>query len=647
MAFPGVQRGQSLFSFCVRPSLDGKGNLMAVLDSILEIDLDEKSVSFSPFPEDRPGCRLSGRGYNVAHLLETVPAGVDPLGPENVLLISCGLLTGTKAPASSRIQINALSPQTGLLGSSSVGGNFGTYLRRSGIQAIVVRGRAPAPVYILIDGARIEIRQAATLWGRDTVETNHWIQQDIEDAKASILSIGPAGENAVPFACIMTDRDHAAGRTGMGAVMGAKHLKAVVVKKQASAHTASSLREREIINEYVQRIRQSPQFKTLSTHGGAGYVKWADDMGILATRNYQANRYDAADRVDGQNLTRYKRRSRGCPRCPVLCKAELFFDEGSHKGTAGVRPEFETMVSFGPKCGLDDPGAVVELDNLCGRLGLDTISAGGVIAFAMDLYERGILTSGDTGGLALTWGNQETMATLIGRIARLEGFGAVLSRGVHGASRIIGRGSQHFAPHVKGLELCAYHPDGLMGTALAYAVSSRGGDFNYIYPSLEYTWTPERARKELGDEKAVDPRSTRGKGALIKRAMLVNIIFDCLGICKVPALSLLQTFDLQNEARLANLLTGRDMDVDFLYREAERIANMERLFNIRHGAGPKDDCLPAMFFEKSPSPGGKPLKQPDWLKPMVQDFYNAMGWTEEGIPTAGTMQKFGLQQENG
>jgi len=618
---------------------------MTGLDSILEIDLTTGEWTRSPFPKDRPGCRLGGRGFNVSYLLDTIGKGVVPKGPDNVLVISCGLLTGTKAPASSRIQINALSPQTGLMGSSSVGGRFGVYLRRSGIQAIVIRGRAAAPAIIMIDRDRIEILPAGTLWGRDTLDTEDKILQDLNGARASILSIGPAGENGVSFSCIMSDRDHAAGRTGMGAVMGAKRLKAVAVKKSAGRTVPRSTREKEIINDYVNRIRQSPEFKTLSVHGGSGYVKWADDMGILATRNYRSSRYEAADRVDGRNLTRYKRRARGCPRCPVLCKAELHFDEGPQKGTSGARPEFETMVSFGPKCGLEDPEAVVQLDNLCARLGLDTISTGGVIAFAMDLYERGILTGEDTDGLDLTWGNAAAMYVLIEQIAQKKGFGALLARGVQKAARVIGRGAERFAPHVKGLELCAYHPDQLMGSALAYAVSMRGGDFNYIYPSLEYTWTPDKAEQALGDARAVDPRSTRGKGVLIKHAMLVNIIFDCLGICKVPALSLLKTFDIQNETRLANLLTGRDMDVAFLFREAERIAQMERLFNIRHGAGREDDRLPAMFLQKSGASDQKAPRESDELGYMVQDFYMAMGWSPEGVPTPETLGRLGLMEK--
>jgi len=609
---------------------------------IVHIDLSLNTQSRFPSAEKDLGTSFYGRGFNVAYLLHHLPPQADPLGPENILVISCGLLTGTAAPSVSRIHISALSPQTGLLGSSNVGGNLGIHLRLAGIQSLIITGKAAKPSYLLIQENSLEIREAEALWGLDTWETMEKVRRTLAGEKLGILSIGPAGERMVPFACIMADRDHAAGRTGMGAVLGSKHLKAIVVKRSAPVPKPHSAQERAAVARYVQQVRQSPEFKTMSKHGGAGYVKWADDMGILATLNYRSNHFAAAERIDGKNLSPYKRKSMGCYRCPVQCKAELLFPNGNGKRTSGVRPEFESMVSLGSKCGVEDPKGIVRLDNLCCRLGLDTISAGGVLAFAMDLFDHGILTREDTGGLDIRWGDVAIMERLLRDMASRKGFGAVLALGTRDAAWSIGKGSDRYAFQVKGLELSAYHPSYIMGTALSYAVSTRGGDFNDFFPSVEYIWSAERAAKELGHAGAVELSSIHGKGALVKRAMLVNITLDCLGLCKVPSLSLLGAYDLELESDLASNLTGRPVDPGTLFHLSEKIVHMERLFNIRHGLTPENDRLPEMFFEQNTPRNPHSPESRDWLQPMVQDFYRVMGWDHNGIPKQKTLADFGI-----
>ncbi|MBW2656694.1 MAG: aldehyde ferredoxin oxidoreductase, partial [Deltaproteobacteria bacterium] len=444
---------------------------MAFVGQILEIDLSAGDWKFLPYPDDLQWKYLSGRGFNVQYLYNNMPADADPLGPENILLFSCGLLTGTAAPASARLHINARSPLTGLLGSSNIGGNFGAKLRSSGIQSLIIRGKSPEPVYLWIDGDKIEIRNARSIWGLDTWETDEQLKTKLGSEKLEIMTIGPASENGALFGCIMTDRDHAAGRTGMGTVMGSKNLKAIVVKEpKKKILFRASENGHEAIKRYIWQMKNSPHYKDIKKHGGAGYVKWADDLGILATRNFRENTFEAAGQIDGKNLEKNITRTRGCYRCPVRCKAELEFPEGKLKGRKAVRPEFEPMLSLGSRCGLTDLETLVYLDNLCSRLGMDSISAGGAIAFAMDLFDRGILTPEDTGGLELSWGNGQAMEVLIKQMAAGEGFGGILAKGVRQAARIIGRGAENYAPHVKGLELAGYHPDNIMGTALGYTV---------------------------------------------------------------------------------------------------------------------------------------------------------------------------------
>jgi len=609
------------------------------LGDLLRIDLSDSSVSRAPFAVQDAKHLLGGRGFNVAYLYEHLPAGIDPLGPDNRLLFSCGLLTGTRAPTASRLHINALSPLTGLIGSSNIGGYAGAWLRSTGILSLVVLGRASTPVYLYVSDAGLEIRDAAPYWGRDAFDTQDRIAADLNDKRLQILSIGTAGESGARFACIVTGRDHAAGRTGLGAVMGAKRLKALVIKK--GPHKPFDDRRQSsdnCINAYVRQIKQSPDYDTFSRYGGAGYIKWADDMGVMGTRNYRQRRFDRVDQVDGRKLMASRVRSSGCFRCPVQCKADLKFKKGSLKGQTATRPEFEPMINLGAKCGLADLQAVVRLDNLCTRLGLDSTSAATAIAFAMDLFERGMLDEAQVDGLTLHWGDADCMDALIRQMAAGEGLGAILAQGVRRAAEMIGGGAHRYAAHVKGLELTAYHPAGILGSALGYAVSSRGGDYNNVYASLEHRWPAQQGADAFGSADAVNTQRSRGKGRLVRRAVLVNIIVDSLGLCKVPTLSLLGTFDLENEAALTSAITGLGLHADDLFRIGARVAAMERLFNLKHAPDMDADRLPDMFFRD-----GDNVLTPAVLQQMIGDFYAAMGWDEEGYPLTETLTELGIQ----
>jgi len=610
---------------------------------ILDIDLTTETWKLSEYPKDLARKYLGGRGFNVHVLYDQLPVNVDPLGPENLLIFSCGLLTGTAAPSSARLHINALSPLTGILGSSNLGGNFGPRLRSNGIQSIILRGKSTQPVYLWIDGDAIEIRNAKSLWGLDTWETEDRLKAKPGGDKISLLAIGPGGENGALFGCIMSDRDHAAGRTGMGTVMGSKNVKAIVVKKQRpKVPSASDGKLNATIQRYLGQIKASPHYAGTSKYGGAGYVKWADDLGILATRNYRENTFEAAERIDGKNLKDNITRRRSCHRCPVHCKADLEFTSGKYKGMQAVRPEFEPMLSLGSKCGLSDLDTLVFLDNLCSRLGIDNISAGNAIAFAMDLFERGIISLEDTGGLDLTWGNGDVMETLIRQMAALKGFGKILAKGVRRASQLIGRGADHYAPHVKGLELAGYHPNNIMGTALGYAVASRGADFNDVFATLEYKWLPDDGTKAPGASKIANLKSIHGKAELVRKSMIIVTVLDSLGLCKVPAICLICAYDLVGESEVAAAITGWPVDASALFISGERIVTLERLFNLKHGASAADDRLPDMFFEKDYNAGEEPSKPHTWMEPMIKEFYDVMGWDQQGQPTPEKLADLGI-----
>ncbi len=607
---------------------NGSRYIMNIAGNIITIDLSAGVVTTKPLDESVIQRYLGGRGLNAWLMRDLVGPEVDPYSPDNVLILGSGLLTGSEVPASSRLQLAARSPQTNLLGASNVGGYFGALLRRAGYQAVCITGRADSPVYIWIDAHGAEIRDAAHIWGLETQQVQPALGIDPD---AVSMSIGAAGENLVRFASIITSDGHAAGRTGLGAVMGFKRLKAIAV-----AHTPPPRSKRNGngslgMRDYALAIRQSERYELYSTYSNAAYFHWTHDTGLLGTRNFQTARFENADRLDGKKFMRYVKRPKTCHRCPVHCRAEIQIDYGRYARLIGDRPDIEPLMAFGPRIGSDDLEAVLYLYNLTNQLGVDVISTGGVVAFAMELFERGILTLDDTGGLALEWGDIDAVITLIQQIARREGFGRVLAEGVRDAARLIGRGAERYAYHSKGLELPGYEPRGAQGTALSFAISNRGADYASIYPSLEFFWTPEQARQAFGTEKAVDPLSPAGKGALVRHAYLVSAVLDALGMCKVPVLSVMGDFSLEPEAALVSAVTGWDFTPARLFEIGSRIVSAERRLNLSYGMSREDDTLPDMFL-KTPLDAGPAKGKTVALAEMIRDFYAVMGWDSDGNP---------------
>lgn len=603
---------------------------------IIDVDLTNHHIDTRAFTEQMALKTLGGFGYNMEFLYTNLEKGTDPMGPENILMVSLGLLTGTAAPSSSRVHINALSPLSGLIGSSSMGGFLGSRLRSLGIAALIIRGASAKPVYLDIDKREVRVAEARNLWGMDTRQTNAALKSLVGDEKAEILTIGPAGENLVRYACIMAGIDHSAGHTGMGAVMGSKLLKAICVRG-ASRGEKTPPQAMQAVKEYIKSIRNSvSRYRDYSQLGSSGDLQELNEMGLLGTRNYRSLQLEGAERIDGRNLKSYVVRNITCPGCVVHCKAEVELKEGKYKGFRGGRPEYETVIDLGALCDLTDPDALMYLSNLCNILGMDTISTGSVIAFAMDLYDRKILSKTEINGIDLTWGNADAMEEMMKRIAARQGIGDILADGVFRAAQKIGKGAEKYAYHVKGVELYGSDPRGMMGTALSYAVSMRGGDFTSVYPVPEFRYTQERAEKEFGTRQAVDRLATGGKGALVRYCLLVSSVIDSLGICKVPALTIAGNYDLEKETRLVRALTGLDLSKQRLLYIGERIVNIEKLFNLRFGATSDLDTLPEKFLNEPIGEGPSTGAKVD-LQPMVQDLYRRMGWDEQGVPLPETL----------
>ena len=599
------------------------------LGNILHVDLTSKKCRYAPYPDAAAGF-IGGRGFNAWFLYHHLKPGTDPLGPDNILLFSTGLLTGSAAPCGARLHINALSPLTGILGSSNIGGYTGAWLRSCNLASIVVTGAATEPTYLYVHEHGAELKPAPDLWGLDAFAVQDRLTQTHAPEKIRILTIGSGGENQVRFAAVMTGKDHAAGRTGMGAVMGAKNLKAIVIAKGGHKHLpADTPEKKQAVKTYASLVRNASEFSFFSRYGGAGYLQWVNDFGIMGAKNYNAIGMTDVSPIDGRKLAKKSVGTSGCFKCPVQCKAELVMDPAKPDDLS-TRPEFEPMINFGPKCGLADLSAIVRLDNLCNRLGIDTTTTASVIAFAMDLEEKGLMPANLKADLDLSWGNADTMETLIHRIAgRTTELGRLLAKGVRHAADQISPEAATCAAHVKGLELTAYHPDAIMGTALGYAVSSRGGDYNNVYASLEYSWSKEQAIAEFGTAEAVNIHSTTAKGWLIKKAVITNILVDCLGLCKVPVLSLLKSFNLEPEIALVNAVAEADFTRDGLTKAGEKIAAMERLFNLRHSVLPLADQLPDRFFFGKDTSEGLTRKA---FTGMLAQFYQAMGWDKNGVP---------------
>jgi aldehyde:ferredoxin oxidoreductase len=610
-------------------------------DKIIEIDLTQNRIMVKEYTEAMAREHLAGFGFNIKTLSQRLTRPFNPLDPENVLIITRGLLTGTAAPASSRIHLSALSPLSGLIASSNIGGFFGARLKTLGIMSLIITGKAPRPVHIRINSTGVEIKDAAQLWGLDTRQTESRLRSDLADDRAQVLSIGPAGENQVLFASVLAGSDHAAGRTGMGAVLGSKHVKALVIQAEKDREKTNGATV-ELVKRYIKNIKANVgRYHDYATYGSAGDVLETNQWGLLGTKNYRQGQVPDAKKIDGRGLQKFVLKKNSCHRCPVHCKADIEISDGKYKDFRGGRPEYETVMKMGPLCGLSEPRALLYLTNLCNILGLDTISTGGVIAFAMDLFDRGIISLEDTGGLELRWGDAEAIEILMRQIASGRGFGKILAQGVRRAANIFGKKAEKYAYHVKGVEIYGADPRGLMGTALSYAVSLRGGDFTSVYPIPEYRYSPEQAKKEFGTEQVVNLTATEGKGALVKKCMIVSMVIDSLGLCKVPTLAISANYDLVLESQLIKAITGLDLSVDELFRIGERLVNMEKMFNLRHSADFHADTLPDLFVNTPLTEGpAKGLRVN--LEPMVQDFYHRMGWDVKGIPTPATLRKLGL-----
>ena len=606
---------------------------------LLNVNLSNRKVEDQRIEASVLEAYLGGRGLNMWILHQNLTSSVSPFSPENLLVFGAGPLVGTIIPANGRYNVSSRSPLTGLLGDSNSAGFWAPPLRKVGYDGIIVRGKADHPVYLLITGDRTEIRDASSLWGKTVSQTDTLLRKE-HGKDSQVLCIGPAGEKKVRFAAVLNNIDRAAGRTGNGAVMGSKNLKAIVVHGEGKIPVADPEQVRAVAKEIRAAMRGASSFEVRSQFGTPMLVNLYNEMGVLPTNNHQSGVFKTADRISGERLkTEYVVRPESCYFCPVHCSRHAEIKSGQFAGVATEGPEFESMCAMGSNLGNDDLASLIFLNRRLNDLGMDSISTGGVISYAMECYQRGLIGPADTDGLELTWGNTDAILQLVERTAARQGLGDLLAEGVKRAARKI-QGSEHYALHIKGMEVPTQEVRGLKAWGLAWAVASRGGDHCRAFPVMETTWSPEQTKAFFGSEKAADRFAYEGKAAMVKWAEDFGAVIDSLGICKIAYQAMGLTPDLIAKAFQA--VTGIESDGRGILEAGERINNLERLLNLKLGLNPEQDTLPVRFTDE-PLPEGPSKGETVQLDQMIEKYYNLRGWDPvSGYPSHAKLKELGI-----
>lgn len=615
---------------------------------ILRVDLTEKKTSVETLPEPIYRRYMGGSALSLYFLLKEQEPGVDPLGPENKLIFMSNVISGVAMPGLTRYTVAALSPITGAFGEAEAGGYWGPELKMAGFDGIIIEGCSSEPVYLWIKDGETEIRDASNLWGKDTGEVQELIREELDDKRIRVAQCGQAGEKLVRYACVLNELKHVNGRAGLGAVMGSKNLRAIAVRGTGKISVADSEKIKEIRKEFVELLPKAALGPTLKKLGTPVFVMALQAAGILPTKNFQLGKFDGAEAISAETLEKTVLEApKGCYSCPVLCKRTVKV-EGKYAATPEYGgPEYETLASLGSFCCIDNLEAICHGNELCNRWGLDTISTGVSIAFAMECTERGILTQNDTDNIDLRFGNADGMVEMIRKIAFREGFGDVLAEGVMRASEKIGKGSDAYAMHIKGLEIPLHDPRGKIGVGLSFAVSPTGAD--HIEAPHDTSFIADNVMmdsiKPLG---VLEPMSATEMGPeKVSQFAHTQKIFsfnNSLGICNFSAIPY-STYTLPLIAELLEAVTGWNSSVYEIIELGERAITMARMFNHREGLSSKDDYLPDRLFEplEEGTVQEKRIKREEFTEGL-RLYYEAMGWdSKTGVPTDGRLGYLGLE----
>jgi aldehyde:ferredoxin oxidoreductase len=599
--------------------------------TVLRIDLSSGRIAREPLNLDWARQFIGGRGLGTRYLYEEIDPRCDPLGPDNKVIFATGPLTGTYAPTGGRYMVLCKSPLTDAIACSNSGGYWGPELKFAGYDLVILEGKAPRPVYIWVYNDQVEIRDAAHVWGRDTAQTEDILRSET-DPQARVAGIGPAGENLCRVACVINDKGRAAGRSGVGAALGAKNVKAIVVRGTGAVPVADPVAFSQLVMESLQVINQAPvTAHALRGLGTASTVGFTNSVGILPTRNFQQGQFEQAQPLTGQALAQTMLvRNKGCYSCPIGCARVTEIKGPSKWQGKGEGPEYETIFGLGSDCGVGDLAAVLYANYLCNLWAMDTISAGGTIATAMELAEKGYIPPADLAELPfeLKFGNPDAVIGCLELMAFRKGkLGNLLAEGGYRLAEYYGHPELFMG--VKKQDFAAYDPRGAKGMGLGYATSNRGACHLRGYTMSVEWFAPPNQR--------LDPFSIEGKAQAQKAFQDKAACEDSSGICTFT------TFALTPDklCALYNAATGESLTLEEWNRAGERIWNLERMFNLRAGLGRQDDTLPPRMLQE-PLSGGAVQGQVVELEPMLDEYYRVRGWDEEGRPLPETLARLGL-----
>lgn len=601
---------------------------------ILRINLSDSRIWNQIPDESLYKNYIGGSGIGARFLYDLTDGDTEPLGPENPLIYMTGPFTGTMVPTSGRHHIIAKSPLTGIYGEGDVGGTWGPGLKRCGYDGVIIEGAAEKPVYVFIHEGGAQILDAQDLWGEDTYETDHRLK-DIHGEDITVSCIGPSGERLIRLASIMHDGSHAraVGRTGLGAVMGSKRLKAVVV---AGGLEVPIVNEEGLKNS-IKAIAPEMVQKTLGMkkHGTAGGTVATERIGDFPLKNWSGSTWDNVVNISGQRITETMLTGGYfCGSCIIGCGREVEIKGGPY-AMKGAGPEYETLGMLGGMCLIDNLEAIAYGGELCNRYGLDTISTGGAIAFTMELYERGILNKKDIDGIDLCWGNADGMIEMIHRIGKGEGFGAILGNGVRDAAKRIGGEASRYAIHTKGLEFPAHDPRAFNSIALGYATSNRGACH---LQGASHMFEKTVVMPELGIPEPKERFRTEDHGEFMKTCQDLMCVLDSLKVCKFTLYAGLRTTHLREWLRY---VAGWDLTLKELMGIGEGIFNLKRMYNVKCGITRSDDTIPERILKEPRTEGGAKGNLPP-LEGMLEEYYTARGWDDRGVPLKVTVERLGL-----
>ncbi len=615
---------------------------------ILWVNLTKGSIEKRPLDEDMIKDYLLGAGYLSRMLFDNIPKGIDPLSDKNVLGIATGLLTGSMFPQASRHVVAGLSPLTDIWGESHAAGFWGAELKFAGYDAIVFTGASSKPVYLNIKDDDVELldAEAAGVWGKNVFETDDILKAK-HGRKCKTLAIGQAGENLVRFAAIMNDRDRASARSGLGAVMGSKRIKAVSVKGTGKLDVADPKNYLKQIDVFHKRMMENPFTPGRIKYGTTSLVELMQHIGRLPSYNMKQGVFDGYEKISGDAINqKYLVKARADFSCLQRCGRYTAVRTGPYAFEGGA-PEFETQSSMGSRCGNDNLESVLFGHHLSNQYGMDTISLGATISWAMEAWDEGLLTAEDTGGIDLSWGNHETIVNLTRMIALREGFGDVLAEGSARAAQKIGRGTEKFVMTVKKQEIAGQEPRAQKSMGLAAVTAARGADHLYSFPVLDEAGFDDDIRKRFGEEylpEMTERLNPKYKGIMVKECEDYMVMVESVGLCKYGT-QIPPEFFYDDVALALKIHNGLDLTAKDLQIIGERIVNLNRLFNARLGITRADDCLPDRLT-KEKAPLGPSAGEVVEIDMMLDEYYTERGWDlKTGLPRKDTLKRLGLHKD--